>query len=841
MEKRFNFGFDLFPLFAIFLSLPMAFFFLIDSRVPKDMIWIVLLIVPGSILSFLIFLKDLRWVFQAHHVFRVLYGISVVFLFFVMENRFDSSNIFALIFFDIHIIIGFIALSTHFYLLNKYVISGGQGDEFIVRRLKLADLQLIILGVIAMVSVFLPSIFVFMRIIGLFIVIDTGFLKNFKDPNPKKIKMNGVVAGYRFLDILQFLTVLILMSLTIGLSLHHFIYTARTTLSFLVFGMVIGIFFDRMMKFESRWYDLMFLVIGLLSTFSLFYINPLLIQNEHFLFIGGFFVGGSFQSLMKMIGRPTFASRVSFNITIFLILILTLGLGFLFQELFFIMKYNLEYLYWGFVGIGIFFLILIITNISLRALVPKIEDRFKWFFGKIEERRMDLRINTSKIAAIMVLGLIIGGTGISILSMYTSDDIIIKLPEPMYDVDGNEILDVNLKAMSGKILFYQPNPQFTGNELIRPGKTIRIGGYYYGLDDMNVSEAVQWIGTTNDVFSLGIMGDPMTQNDILAIRTLNPEVKFYYMAFATTLFEDPSAQSENGTWGLSHYPQVKFNETIHSWTVKYLNGTEALGVRRDSHSSDAHLMDLAKLEWADYFAWIYTNRAQEYHADGVAIDEVMWRGYWGTKYNELQGYSDTEHMKQVCYNWLARLRSKTSMEIITQAFWPEAIQYQDGVWGEIAFRSGGNYGERVNDRSVEVWYESMNWLEIVENMKTIAEANKTYIWAAWYERNNAEALEYALSTYLMGKPNNYTKLVFHPQPIYNGGYPANLAGYSTRTVQQELLNNAKYFDIELGQASTDYYKVNTAKGSYFQRNFTNGIVLVNPYRVIVPGFTNKGF
>jgi hypothetical protein len=135
----------------------------------------------------------------------------------------------------------------------------------------------------------------------------------------------------------------------------------------------------------------------------------------------------------------------------------------------------------------------------------------------------------------------------------------------------------------------------------------------------------------------------------------------------------------------------------------------------------------------------------------------------------------------------------------------------------------------------------MNWLEIVKNMKSIAEANKSYIWAAWYEKNNAEALEYALTTYLMGKPNNYTKLVFHPHPIYDGGYPANLAGYSTRIVEQELMINGKYFDIELGQASTDYFKVNTVKGSYFQRNFTNGIVLVNPYRSMVPGFSIKGF
>jgi hypothetical protein len=108
-----------------------------------------------------------------------LYGVSIVFLFFAIEHTFDSSNLFALIFFDLNIIFGFITLTTHLYLLNKYVLVGGQGDEFIFRRLKLADLQLLILGVFAMISIFSSSLFGFIRLVGLFIIIDTGFFKGF--------------------------------------------------------------------------------------------------------------------------------------------------------------------------------------------------------------------------------------------------------------------------------------------------------------------------------------------------------------------------------------------------------------------------------------------------------------------------------------------------------------------------------------------------------------------------------------------------------------------------------------------------------------------------------------
>ena len=32
------------------------------------------------------------------------------------------------------------------------------------------------------------------------------------------------------------------------------------------------------------------------------------------------------------------------------------------------------------------------------------------------------------------------------------------------------------------------------------------------------------------------------------------------------------------------------------------------------------------------------------------------------------------------------------MEIITQAYWPKAQQYQNGIWGELSFRAGGAYG-----------------------------------------------------------------------------------------------------------------------------------------------------
>ncbi len=31
------------------------------------------------------------------------------------------------------------------------------------------------------------------------------------------------------------------------------------------------------------------------------------------------------------------------------------------------------------------------------------------------------------------------------------------------------------------------------------------------------------------------------------------------------------------------------------------------------------------MAWADYYAQLYNSRTQAYHANGVAIDEVMWK------------------------------------------------------------------------------------------------------------------------------------------------------------------------------------------------------------------------
>ncbi|NMC04168.1 MAG: hypothetical protein GYA24_03095 [Candidatus Lokiarchaeota archaeon] len=456
----------------------------------------------------------------------------------------------------------------------------------------------------------------------------------------------------------------------------------------------------------------------------------------------------------------------------------------------------------------------------------------------------------NKMAAVLLVGLIAIPLLGTMLGANTNTQVHVDLGTTMYDVHGNEVTSVDLRAGTAKILFSTPSPSGTPHgELIRPGKSVRIGGYYYGYQNstdkpFTRDQVIDWVGHNNDVFSFGFMGtggNSMTPENITAIRSINNQARFYYMAFATTLFEDAGSPGGTGpTWGNIHYPNVQFNATIHDMTLKLANGSEAIGVRRTRNGDSAHLMDLGNMAWADYFAWIYENRSKQFHANGVAIDEVMWEGYWDVDKKNggvpLRDYTTKDQIRATCYDWLERIDSKMSVEIMTQAFWPESQIYQQGVWGEIAFRAGGIYGRRVDDRKDTVWYNiaPMNWMDIVGNMNGIANQNKSYIWAAWYEPGDMEGLEYAIATYMMGKPNNCTCLVFQPHP---GHYPEqNLVGYAVRTVKDEVEAHPELFDIELGDALGTMELRAGGGGQYYQRTFQNGIVLVNPFHARVPGF-----
>ncbi|MHA1732276.1 MAG: hypothetical protein ACTSU5_10045 [Promethearchaeota archaeon] len=571
---------------------------------------------------------------------------------------------------------------------------------------------------------------------------------------------------------------------------------------------------------------------GVAVVYTLFWIQWAFFTTPGGMVLCGFFAGAS----MAIFYTATIDNWVAGHpldqaVKYLLLIVLVVGISLGVHEVKFLVRDQVEYL-WILPTVGLSSTV--VTGVLVKAL------KLEFFGNKLALAGRELaRLNWSKkvkvaALAVSVAGLVFTPALVIGLRLNSRASVHVQLDRPMYTLDGRLVTSIDLREKTAQILLYEKNPAgIAHGENIRPRKTVRLGAYLYGgYEHLTDEEAKAFIANNFDVFSLGGYTENLFfPDDIADMRSTNPGLRFYIMTFATTLGEDDS-------WSIDgpYAPFTKWNATMDLWTVKDNDGVEAIGVRHTSTDCKGHLMDLGNTEWADYYAWLWDHRVKAYHADGVAIDEVMWRGYWGTRVEDLRDYDSVAEITQTCYSWLERVDQGMTSEVITQAFWDEAQQYQQGIWGELAFRSGGAYGNRVDDREAVVFYEQMNWQEIVENMVSHSNRSRSYIWAAWYRRGDSEALEYCVATYLMGKVNGETSVVFHPQPVYDGGYPYNLAGYSVETVKEEVEANPTYFDLELGDALGPMTLISGTGGQVWERNFTNGVVFVNPFHAFVPGF-----
>jgi hypothetical protein len=344
---------------------------------------------------------------------------------------------------------------------------------------------------------------------------------------------------------------------------------------------------------------------------------------------------------------------------------------------------------------------------------------------------------------------------------------------------------------------------------------VRLGGYFFGgFDDNHLlsKEQMEWVAKNLDVLSLNPnyvstqqgLGGGIKPEGVAWLKQQNPKLRFYCMLFATTLREpqfDPATMSD--------------------WVVRAKGDYEAYGVRREVEGDTDHLMDLGNADYAKYFRKFMIEHADEYHADGVAIDEIMWNGYWGLDVKDMKDYSSVDQIRQTCYNWLETIKTNNSKEVIHQAFWPEAQEFTNGVWGEAAFYSSWRDGNKY-----EVFYEDMDYGEIIKTVSEFGKKDETYIWASYYWRDEALHLEYAVATYLLGKAGEH--VVFQPQPIYDGGYPTNLGGYDIGTVISEYEERKNILDVELGNPVGDFYTEKIHGRKIWIRQYEYGIVYVNP-------------
>lgn len=397
----------------------------------------------------------------------------------------------------------------------------------------------------------------------------------------------------------------------------------------------------------------------------------------------------------------------------------------------------------------------------------------------------------------------------------------IDLPQPMYDISGKLVKSVKLHP--GRAAILQTNDPrnndinsagLTPGREPRPGKTVRLGGYFFGgFDKMHMmsQRQLEWVAKNLDVLALNPNyvetngnGGGITPEKVLWLKENNSKLKFYCMLFATTMREpqfDPATMSE--------------------WVVKHKGEHEAYGVRREIENDADHLMDLGNPEYAKYFRNFMIEHANEYHADGVAIDEIMWNGYWGLDVKDMKDYTSVDQITKTCYDWLETIKENNQKEVIHQAFWNEAQEHTNGVWGEAAFYSSWRDGHEY-----EVFYKDLDYRGIVDKVSEFGRKDETYIWGSFYFRDEELHLEYAVATYLLGKTGEH--VVFHPQPIYDGGYPNNLGGYSLATLMQEYESRRNIFDVELGNPVGDFYTEKIHGRTIWVRQFEKGMVYVNP-------------
>ncbi len=400
----------------------------------------------------------------------------------------------------------------------------------------------------------------------------------------------------------------------------------------------------------------------------------------------------------------------------------------------------------------------------------------------------------------------------------------VRLEATYYDVSGNAVDLVYLAPGEGKILFTQPGPMEGKNysELIRPGKSIRLGCYFYGGYSAG---SVDYITNNFDVVSLA---GGMSSEDLSSARLLNPNLRFYKMAL--------------GAWW-----NGPLNETTENWVLRLNDGSPADVVRANPPSS--YEMDFGNAEFAQWFAEVQIQRCNDFGADGVAIDEIMWDGYWGmedmSNYGEdpkdYRDYTSVDEIRDSCYSFLQRIHSvmePAGVEIISQAFWPAAQQYQDGIWGETAFKAC--WQERTMDLPNQIWKEicPLTWEGTVKNI--IDAGNRSYIWACWYNWEDMTELEYGISTYLMAKQNGQFNVGFHPFGYQEQhGWPSSINGWNATVVQLAIENHPEYFDIEMGDALGEMVRHDQQDGYYWRREFENGIVLVNPHVPVVLDFASS--
>ena len=352
-----------------------------------------------------------------------------------------------------------------------------------------------------------------------------------------------------------------------------------------------------------------------------------------------------------------------------------------------------------------------------------------------------------------------------------------------------------------------------GEEPIRPGKSIRLGGYFYGMseEEWPWAERREWIGRHFDLYS----AMPQSREDFFALRPANPALCLLLMFCPVILSVGPGGGLSVG--GLDP-------ERMAGWRLLTKEGAEAPNTLWGTKDLGrlTSFMDIGNKEWAEFFRRRANLLCRLYGADGYCIDGVPWNGvYYLQPQVELRDYSSGAQVNAAIYRFLDAVRAPHPFLVLDDVTSPEQQAHLDGVWGEdwLAYDASLPFGD---DRTAR-------WEQAVENVERYSAQRKPYIAAGWYHYGRDNELDYLLATYLLAKRSN--SVVFQPQPMGSGlvGPPKHaydLGGYHIGLARQEIEAHRALLDVELGAPLAGRERRPGAE-AVWQRRFRQGLVLVN--------------
>lgn len=382
----------------------------------------------------------------------------------------------------------------------------------------------------------------------------------------------------------------------------------------------------------------------------------------------------------------------------------------------------------------------------------------------------------------------------------------IPLDIPMYDIDGEKVSEISLEEGTSAILRYTEadfdSTAIVKREGVRKKQSVRLGGYFYGLnwEDGSLSENdAEWLAKHVDLFSLQLWSSPYARNKISVetlkeMRAVNKSLQFYAMVWPTTL-------------NRYYYDE----NTMEDWILKNeIDQRNYVGVRA-TPSNNYLAMDFGNREFVEFFAQEVKNIVDQKKADGIIIDELpYYDGHYDVNVEDIKNFDSEEELFNASINLLKYLDKELSFTLMNQAYFSEALEFLDGVWGEYNFsyqQNGWHYAGR------KIAYE-----ELI-NYSFNNKSNMPHIFAAWYKRDSRKQMKFAVAFYLLMKNSKNT--VLQMQPEFDGGYPNNTAGYNLTTFREEYENNKYLLDIEMGKP------VERAKylgKNVWQRKYENGMV-----------------